>query len=72
MSVQVEGLPHADAPVKPGAGFPVSGRAAELMRRLAMAGIARYRCAASCLTCPASVAWAASDAAVIMVRTAPA
>jgi len=30
--VQVEALVQADAPGKPGAGFPVSGRAAEPMR----------------------------------------
>ena len=30
--MQVEALVRADAPVKPGASFPVSGRAAEPMR----------------------------------------
>ena len=30
--MQVEALVQADAPAKPGVGFPVSGRAAEPMR----------------------------------------
>src|SRR5215472_11139036 len=32
LSVQVEGLSQADAPARPGASFPVFGRAAEPMR----------------------------------------
>src|SRR5215831_19387891 len=42
------------------------------MRRLAIAGIARYRCVASCLTCPASVAWVRSVSRVTAPKVPPA
>lgn len=71
LSVQVEALVQADTPVKPGASFPVSGRAAEPMRTPSkrapgeFTGPAAWRAAANVLGAVRPGSWPARETGAV-------